>query len=123
MTLEIQLDYLDYAYDLVFHIGTSKNSMKLFSIGNIRHLESISTVIPLDFRPKDDEKTSNISYFVSHASPNYMEGDLSVLTVNPRIKHFDDVPERFDVKISPVDTISLQLSFEDYIKTLLSTLL
>ena len=87
--------------------------MKLFSIGNIRHLESISTVIPFDFRPKDHEKTSNISYFVSHASPIYMEGDVSILTVNPRIKHFDDVPKRFDVEISPEDTISLQLTLED----------
>lgn len=89
--------------------------MKLFSIGNIRHLESISTVIPFEFRPKDHEKTSNISYFVSHASPNYMEGDVSILTVNPRIKHFDDVPKRFDVTISPEDTISLQLTLEDNI--------
>ena len=89
--------------------------MKLFSIGNIRHLESISTVIAFDFIPQDHEKTSNLSYFLSHASPNYIEGDVSILTVNPRIKHFDDVPERFDVKISPQDTISLQFTLEDYI--------
>ena len=82
--------------------------MKIYSIGDIRHLESISTVILFKFRPDDFSNVSNLFYFFSHASPNYIEGKTSNITLHHRLKHFDEVPKRFDVKISPADGLTLK---------------